>query len=320
MDQQITISIASIRVTGPLTHSLFRKTGTPVADGLTGNIIDFPDGRIGAVSAPNTAAPNGVGTGAGQCPSGMNCKILKLFNVIGNGKTATFTFSENIVLADTESGWPDDEHGIATDGTYLYEIRYSSGYKVYALQSGAPSYIVFNGSGSGTCTATTGVSGSLCPINSPTAGASTTSNATFLGRNHILGSYLMGDYSAPKFYKSDYVFPPAGPGTLNTISSFSSFSLAGSVTTTPYRTPVVITANVSTASKVTFKLNGRVITGCKNRPTSGTSPNIVATCSWKPTQHGEIMLSATAVPTNPLISNSSISLKIVVGLRTGSRG
>ena len=287
---------------------------------LTGNIIDFPDGRIGAVSAPNTAAPNGVGTGAGQCPSGMNCKILKLFNVIGNGKTATFTFSENIVLADTESGWPDDEHGIATDGTYLYEIRYSSGYKVYALQSGAPSYIVFNGSGSGTCTATTGVSGSLCPINSPTAGASTTSNATFLGRNHILGSYLMGDYSAPKFYKSDYVFPPAGPGTLNTISTFTSFSLAGSVKTTPYRTPVLVTANVSTPSKVTFKLNGRVITGCKNRPTSGTSPNIVATCSWKPTQHGEIMLSATAVPTNPLISNSSISLKIVVGLRTGSRG
>jgi hypothetical protein len=38
----------------------------------------------------------------------MNCKILKLFNVIGTGKSVTFTFSEDIVLADTESGWPGD--------------------------------------------------------------------------------------------------------------------------------------------------------------------------------------------------------------------
>ena len=288
---------------------------------LTGNIIDFPDGRIGAVSAPNTSAPNGVGTGAGQCPSGMYCKILKLFNVVGTGKNAAFTFSENIVLADDVSGWPSDEHGIATDGTYLYEIMFSSGFKVWALRSGGPSYLVFNGSGAGACTASTGVSGSLCPINAPVNGSTViTSNATFLGRNHIAGSYLMGDYSANRFYKSDYVFPPAGPGSLNTISSFNSFSLAGSVTTTPFRTPVVITANLSTASKVTFKLNGRVIVGCKNRPTSGSTPNIVATCSWKPTQHGELILSATAVPTNPLVSTSNASIKIVVGLRSGSRG
>jgi uncharacterized repeat protein (TIGR02543 family) len=285
---------------------------------LTGNIIDFPDGRVGAVSAPNTAAPNGVGTGAGQCPSGMYCKILRLFNVVGTGKDATFTFSEDIVLADNESGWPDDEHGIATDGTYLYEIRFNSGYKVWALRSGAPSYIVFNGSGSGACTATTGVSGSLCPINTPTAGVDTTTNATFLGRNHIAGTYLMGDYEGKKFYKSESSFPPAGPGSL--IASFNSVSLPSNATTASYRTPVVISVSVSVASKVTFKAANVIINGCKNKVATGSGSIFTATCSWKPSVRGAVPITVSATPTGPgygaTVSNP---LNIFVGKRTGSR-
>ena len=291
---------------------------------LYGNLIDFPDGRIGAVSAPGISLP--AGNGAGQCPNTpvtFYCKVLRLFNLSGQGKNVVASFSEDIVLADTVNSWPSDEHGIATDGTYLYEIRHQAGYKVWGLRSGAPSYLVFNGDGSGTCGATTGTSGTLCTITYPVTGliaGGAMSNATYIGHNHLTNKYIIGDYDNKQFYLSPGFAPPAGPGTLNTISSFSSFSLAGSVTTALYRTPIVITANVSTASKVTFKLNGRVIVGCKNRSTTGNSPNIVATCSWKPTQHGEIMLSATAIPTNPLISNSSISLKVIVGLRTGSRG
>jgi len=285
---------------------------------LLGNIIDFPDGRIGAVSAPNASAPNGIGTGAGQCPSGMHCKILRLFNVIGTGKAVTFTFSEDIVLADSESGWPDDEHGIATDGTYLYEIRFSSGYKVWALRSGVPSYIVFNGSGAGACTASTGVSGSLCGINTPTAGAGTTSNATFLGRNHVAGTYLMGDYDGNKFYKSDSSFPPAGPGSL--IASFNSVSLPSNATTASYRTPVVISVSVSVASKVTFKAANVVINGCKNKTASGSGSIFTATCSWRPSVRGAVPITVSATPTGPgygaTVSNP---LNIFVGKRTGNR-
>ena len=285
---------------------------------LTGNIIDFPDGRVGAVSAPNTSAPNGVGTGAGQCPSGMYCKIIRLFNVSGSGKNVSFTFSEDIVLADTESGWPNDEHGIATDGTYLYEIMYSSGYKVWALRSGAPSYIVFNGSGSGACTASTGVSGSLCPINSPTGGAGTTSNATFLGRNHTAGTYLMGDYDGNQFYKSVSSFPPAGPGSL--IATINSFSLASSATTASYRTPVVISVSVSVASKVTFKAGNMIIAGCKNKNATGSGSAFTATCSWRPSVRGAVPLIAVATPTGPAFgSATSNPLNIFVGKRSGPR-
>ena len=285
---------------------------------LNGNIIDFPDGRVGAVSAPNTSAPNGVGIGAGQCPSGMNCKILRLFNVIGTGKSVTFTFSEDIVLADLESGWPGDEHGIATDGTYLYEIMYNSGYKVWALRSGSPSYIVFNGSGAGACTASTGVSGSLCSVNSPTAGAGTTSNATFLGRNHTTSTYLMGDYDSNKFYKSDSVAPPAGPGSL--IAAFNSLSLPSNAITANYRTPVVITVNVSVASKVTFRAANVIITGCKNKNASGSGSSFLATCSWRPSVRGAVPITVSATPTGPAYgSSTSTPLNIFVGKRTGTR-
>jgi len=193
---------------------------------LVGNLIDFPDGRIGAVSGNNQVLP--TGTGSGQCPSGLYCKILRLYSVSGSGKSSTLTFSEDIILADTESNWPDDDHGIATDGTYLYQSRYNSGYKVWALASGSPSYLVFNGSGSGTCQASSGVSGTLCLINQPVStGTTSLTNATFFGRSHATQQYLMGDYSNNKFFKSNGVAPPAGPGsasapsapTINSISA-----------------------------------------------------------------------------------------------------
>lgn len=181
---------------------------------LLGNLIDFPDGRIGAVSSPNQSMT--VGNGAGQCPSGFYCKILKLFTPSGSGSNVTLTFSENIVLADHESSWPNDDHGIATDGTYLYQTRHLNGYKVWALRSGLPSYLAFNGDGSGACAASTSVSGTKCVITYPVNGISGASlgNTTFMTRTHTQAKYLMGDYSGPKFYISSSATPPPGPGTV----------------------------------------------------------------------------------------------------------
>jgi len=103
-------------------------------------------------------------------------------------------------------------------------------------------------------------------------------------------------------------------------SSFNSLTLAGSATTATYRTVVVITANVTVASKVTFRVNGKILPGCKNKSTTGSSPNIVATCSWKPSNRGIVSLTAGAVPTGAGISSAtSMPLSIMVGNRSGSR-
>jgi large repetitive protein len=103
-------------------------------------------------------------------------------------------------------------------------------------------------------------------------------------------------------------------------SGFNSLALAGSATSATYRTVVVITANVTVASKVTFRVNGKILPGCKNRSTTGSSPNIVATCSWRPSNRGVVSLTASAAPTGAGISSATANpVSIRVGNRTGVR-
>jgi hypothetical protein len=100
-------------------------------------------------------------------------------------------------------------------------------------------------------------------------------------------------------------------------SSFNSLVLSGAAN---YRQVVTITANVSVASRVTFRAKNIIISGCKNKLTSGTSPNIVATCNWRPSLRGKVVLTATAVPTTAGISNASATpVSVVVSNRSGTR-
>jgi hypothetical protein len=103
-------------------------------------------------------------------------------------------------------------------------------------------------------------------------------------------------------------------------SSFNSLALAGSATTAAFRTSVLITANVSVASKVTFTINGKVLPGCKNRTASGSGSSFSATCNWKPSRRGDVTLTASAAPTGAGISSATApQLNIRVGNRTGAR-
>lgn len=191
---------------------------------LYGNFIQFPDGRIGSVGTSTAAASwgGGVGTGAGQCPATMYCKNLRLYTVSGTGASVTTTYSTDFILADIHNAWPNDDHGIATDGTYLYQVRFSRGYKVWALQTTGPSYLVFNGDADGSssttpsCGASTGVTGGFCSINYPVTGAApgaSLANATYFGRSHGLERYLIGDYDgSSRFWLSNSASPPPGPG------------------------------------------------------------------------------------------------------------
>jgi hypothetical protein len=207
----------------------FTPTGGQVPLGgfwLTSNIMNFPDGRVGVVSAPN------AGRGTGPTCTATYCKYLRLYNVTRTGNTLTFAFDRDITLGDSVDGnWPDDDHGMATDGTYLYQIRYSAGYKVWQLSNTATSQVVFNGDGSGSCLATTGTSGTRCEINA-SVGWGAGSNATFFGRSHATNQYIMGDYSAnSRFWISASVAPPTGIGSDVTAPVLSAQS-ASSVTQT----------------------------------------------------------------------------------------
>ncbi len=78
---------------------------------LNGNIFDMPDGRIGTVGSAST-----------------NPFTVRLFNVSANG--TSFNWSEDINIS---ASWNTDNHGFASDGTYLALISFDSGHKVYNL-------------------------------------------------------------------------------------------------------------------------------------------------------------------------------------------
>jgi hypothetical protein len=78
---------------------------------------------------------------------------------------------------------------------------------------------------------------------------------------------------------------------------------------------IVATTNV--AGKVTFRLNGRAIKNCKQKSTVSLS----VTCSWLPSVHGPVQLSALFNPTSNLYTNvTTRPTSINVLRRTGPRG
>jgi hypothetical protein len=103
------------------------------------------------------------------------------------------------------------------------------------------------------------------------------------------------------------------------LASFNSFGLLSGATLATYRTVITITANVALSSKVTFLANDKRIGGCIKVSTSGTAPNIVATCSWRPTTRGAVTLKAISYPTNQSFTGASSVAYVTVGNRSGTR-
>jgi len=93
-------------------------------------------------------------------------------------------------------------------------------------------------------------------------------------------------------------------------------SLTGGAVTAAKGTAVTITATVSTAGKVKFMVNGKVIGGC-----AAKSATTSATCSWKPSTQGQsVALTALFNPTSESFSNvRSSALNVGVSRRSGRR-
>jgi hypothetical protein len=87
-----------------------------------------------------------------------------------------------------------------------------------------------------------------------------------------------------------------------------------------YRTNSTIEALVPRPGTVTFFQSGKRIAGCIKKATTGTSPNITATCTWKPSRRGSVVLAATYVPLNINFSNARVdNYPVVVAHRTTRR-
>ena len=144
------------------------------------SLIDFPDGRIGKVSAETYSMDDS------QYES-----TLRTYTLTGTGKSVSLTWSHDFVMGDPDY-FATDEHGIATDGTYLYRIQWRShnpNTKVWTLSNTATSTVIYSGM-------------YTMPFG----------NMHFLAHNHIDSYYLVGHYSSNHFFITREADPGPGPG------------------------------------------------------------------------------------------------------------
>jgi hypothetical protein len=84
------------------------------------------------------------------------------------------------------------------------------------------------------------------------------------------------------------------------------------------RTTITVTSDV--AGRADFYSNGKRIGGCLNVATTGTSPNITAQCSWKPSTMAPTTIYARVRPTSSSFSASTTtSITVIPARRTTLR-
>ena len=238
------------------------------------NLIDFPDGRIGKVSAYQDV-------GGGNYRS-----TLRTYTITGTGKSATLAWSEDIIMGDT-SEWAVDEHGLGTDGTYLYRIQWrdvSPNTKVWQLASGATSTIVYTGS-------------FAMPFD----------NMHFLSHNHTSNYYLVGHYSNNHFFITSSADPGPGPGNPLTPAfatpTYSSTSFTVQVTNYDAAFTWNITSTAGSAS-----INGSGLITVTGLSGEGASATITASTTRSGYPNGSASTTGT-IPdlTAPTLSSISAS-------------
>ena len=96
-----------------------------------------------------------------------------------------------------------------------------------------------------------------------------------------------------------------------------SLSVAGSARTVASRQAITLSAVSNVAGKVTFRVNGKVIPGCKGVRTV----SLTATCQWKSSVKGTNQLTAQIIPTEIAVNEAATSsnYSITVTPRTGPR-
>lgn len=172
--------------------------------------------------------------------------------------------------------------------------------------TGTATYYGGGGGGGGWAGSQSGGSGG-----SGGGGAGSTSGAGASGTKNTGGG---GGASAI----SSSVAGNGGSGVI--ILSFSAASgTASAITNAAFRSTSTLSVEVNEAGKVSFYAKGNLIAGCKNKATTLVSP-FTATCTWKPSQRGSVVVSArftaNSVPANP--SNIPIGT-VFVTARGGTR-
>ena len=337
--------------------SLNSRTSTPTGawGGISGNGNSGGNGGANGVNCSGGSCGAGGGGGAGGTGSGfdagqgINSDIISIgTNVMYGsggagwaGGSAGLTQSGGATPGGSLCDAPENRGGGGSDcnghaatggkgGSGLIVVRYAFDVTAPTITSSANYSAQENQTSVGTATANESVTWSKV------SGVDSAS-VTIISATGVITFNLSPDFEAPTDVGANNVYnltiratDTAGNTTDQAIaitvidvvdtSSFNSFSLAGAATTATFRTQIIITANVTVSSKITFWVNGKVIPGCKNRTASGSASSFTVNCAWRPSRRGDLKISAQAIPISGSVTSSTPSpISVRVLNRTGRR-
>jgi hypothetical protein len=165
-----------------------------------------------------------------------------------------------------------------------------------------------SGAGGITYAIVAGGSATSCALTNSSASA--TISATTFGTCLIAATIAQdANYTSATSSSLTFTFSRATVG--------ATISLAGG--SLIFRQANTVSAVSSVAGKVTFKVNGKVLPGCKNKAvTVGNS--FTAICSYRPSTRGYVSVTATLDPTEAsYIGTTTTTGRYFVGNRTGTR-
>lgn len=106
--------------------------------------------------------------------------------------------------------------------------------------------------------------------------------------------------------------------TVGQVTPTITIELTGGATSAALGSAITITATVSQAGSVNFKIGGSTISGCSSVSSSGGS----ATCSWTPAALGGVVLTAVLTPTDSTnyanATTTDLNITVVNGVTTVS--
>jgi len=134
--------------------------------------------------------------------------------------------------------------------------------------------------------------------------------------NSSNASVSFGDFFIIKITAADGTTVNFYRINVTVIRSVQSVTLALDPGALTFRQARELRATPSVAGKVTFRANGKVIPGCKNKAVSGSA---TVTCSYRPSTRGSVTISATLEPTSDAFIGATTSINNVIANRTGPR-
>ena len=291
--------------------------GDGATSSITGSTISYAGGGGGGGSSQGVGASGGAAGGTGGGGTGATYNGVSLVSAATNGTSNTGGGGGGGIGT---GGGNASAGGSGGSGTIIVRYALAPAISIAPSISGSATF--------GQILSTTDGTWSFTPVSytyqwskSGTPSGTYTNisgatNSTYTLLAADIDQYLKVTVTATNTGGSSAATSSATSIIMRSTPSASISIQAGALI---YRQAKVITAITSVAGKITFKANGKNVPGCISKSVSALN-SFTATCSYRPSIRGSIIITTVLIPVDPNYLSSTNSLdKLLVFNRSGAR-